>query len=139
MSKRNICILGSTGSIGENTLDVIARNPDRYRVVALAARQNTKRLAEQCARFGADLAVIGDPSLAPQLAGDLERAGSKAEIMAGDELVTAQKDDLIVVPKGHKRGVKALSELTLLHVVQPPPEDKDHNKVRQKLAEGKFE
>ena len=35
MRKRNICVLGATGSIGENTLDVIARNPDRYRVVAL--------------------------------------------------------------------------------------------------------
>ena len=37
----------------------------------------------------------------------------EAEIVAGDELVTAKKDDLIIVPKGHKRGVKALSELTL--------------------------
>ena len=63
----------------------------------------------------------------------------EAEIVAGDDLVIAKKDDLIIVPKGHKRGVKAVSELTLLHVVQPPPEEKDHNRVHQKLAEGKFE
>ena len=63
----------------------------------------------------------------------------EAEIIAGDDLVIAKKDDLIIVPKGHKRGVKAVSELTLLHVVQPPPEEKDHNEVHRKLAEGKFE
>ena len=63
----------------------------------------------------------------------------EAEIVAGDELVTAKKDDLIIVPKGHKRGVKALSELTLLHVVQPPPGEEDHNEVHRKLAGGQFE
>jgi quercetin dioxygenase-like cupin family protein len=63
----------------------------------------------------------------------------EAEIVAGDELVTAKKDDLIIVPKGHKRGVKALSELTLLHVVQPPPGEEDHNEVHRKLAGGQFD
>jgi quercetin dioxygenase-like cupin family protein len=63
----------------------------------------------------------------------------EAEIVAGDELVTAKKDDLIIVPKGHKRGVKALSELTLLHVVQPPPGEEDHTEVHRKLAGGQFD
>ena len=63
----------------------------------------------------------------------------EAEIIAGDEQVLAKKDDLIIIPKGAKRGVKALSELTLLHVVQPPPGEADHNEVHQRLAEGKFE
>ena len=63
----------------------------------------------------------------------------EAEIVAGDEVVTAKKDDLIIVPKGHKRGVKALSELTLLHVVQPPPGEADHKEVHQRLSEGKFD
>jgi quercetin dioxygenase-like cupin family protein len=79
------------------------------------------------------------PVHAPQVDVVLCILEGEAEIVAGDELVTAQKDDLIVVPKGHKRGVKAVSELTLLHVVQPPPEAKDHDQVHQKLAEGKFE
>ena len=85
MSRQNICILGSTGSIGESTLDVIARNPDRFNVVALTANRNTKKLARQCARFAADVAVIADPSLVPELAAQLEEAGSKAEILAGEE------------------------------------------------------
>jgi len=63
----------------------------------------------------------------------------EAEVVTGDECVQAQKDDLIVFPKGVKRGVKALTELTILHVVQPPPSADDHNEVHAKLAEGTFE
>ena len=63
----------------------------------------------------------------------------EAEIVAGDELVTAAKDDLIIIPKGVKRGVKALTELTVLHVVAPPPSGDDHKEVHQRLAEGKFD
>ena len=63
----------------------------------------------------------------------------EAEIIAGEEKFIAKKNDLIVVPKGKRRGVKALTELTLLHVVQPPPSEKDHIEVHQKLAAGKFE
>jgi len=63
----------------------------------------------------------------------------EAEVVTGDERVTARKDDLIIVPKGLKRGVKALTELTILHVVQPPPTAEDHNQVHASLAEGRFE
>ncbi len=63
----------------------------------------------------------------------------EAEVVTGDERVTARKDDLIIVPKGIKRGVKALTELTILHVVQPPPSEQDHNQVHARLAEGRFE
>ena len=63
----------------------------------------------------------------------------EAEVVAGDEHLHAVKDDLIIVPKGAKRGIKALTELAILHVVQPPPAAEDHNEVHAKLAEGKFE
>ena len=63
----------------------------------------------------------------------------EAEVVAGDERLTVAKDDLIIVPEGQKRGVKALSELAVLHVVQPPPSEEDHNEVHAKLAEGRFE
>ena len=63
----------------------------------------------------------------------------EAEVVAGNERLTAAKDDLIVIPKGAKRGVKALTEVTILHVVQPPPAAEDHNEVHAKLAQGKFE
>jgi quercetin dioxygenase-like cupin family protein len=63
----------------------------------------------------------------------------KAEVVAGEERVAAGKNDIIIIPKGEKRGVKALSELTVLHVVQPPPSDMDHKEVHARLAQGKFD
>jgi quercetin dioxygenase-like cupin family protein len=63
----------------------------------------------------------------------------KAEVVAGEERVAAGKNDIIIIPKGEKRGVKALSELTVLHVVQPPPSDLDHKEVHAKLAKGEFD
>ena len=63
----------------------------------------------------------------------------EAEVVTGDERVTARKDDLIIVPKGLKRGIKALTELSILHVVQPPPSEEDHSQVHARLAEGRFE
>jgi quercetin dioxygenase-like cupin family protein len=79
------------------------------------------------------------PVHAPQVDVVLCILEGEAEIVAGDETISAKKDDLIIVPKGHKRGVKALTEMTLLHVVQPPPGEEDHNRVQQKLADGKFD
>jgi quercetin dioxygenase-like cupin family protein len=79
------------------------------------------------------------PVHSPQVEVALCILEGEAEIIAGDEQVIARKDDLIVVPKGVKRGVKALSELTLLHVVHPPPGEDDHNEVHRRLAEGKFD
>lgn len=63
----------------------------------------------------------------------------KAEIVAGEEKVVAAKNDIFIVPKGQKRGIKALTELTVLHVVAPPPSDMDHKEVRAMIAEGKFD
>ena len=85
MNRQNLCILGSTGSIGENTLDVIARNPERFNVMALSAHRNVDKLARQCARFDAKIAVVADAALAPDLAARLEQEGSGAEVMAGED------------------------------------------------------
>jgi 1-deoxy-D-xylulose-5-phosphate reductoisomerase len=84
MKRNRVSVLGSTGSIGENTLDVIERNPDRFRVVALTANRNIKKLSEQCVRFDADLAVTADPTLEQDLARALRKAGSRAQVMSGD-------------------------------------------------------
>jgi 1-deoxy-D-xylulose-5-phosphate reductoisomerase len=84
MKRENVSVLGSTGSIGENTLDVISRNPDHFRVVALTANRNIEKLAEQCARFDARLAVTADPLLAQDLARALSRSGARAEVLSGD-------------------------------------------------------
>ena len=79
------------------------------------------------------------PVHSPQVDVVLHIIEGEAEIVAGDRTVTAKKDDLIIVPRGLKRGVKALSELSLLHVVQPPPAEAEHNEVHRKLGEGKFD
>jgi 1-deoxy-D-xylulose-5-phosphate reductoisomerase len=84
MKRENVSVLGSTGSIGENTLDVIERNPDHFRVVALTANRNIEKLAEQCARFDARLAVTADPSLEAELSDALKRSGARADVLSGD-------------------------------------------------------
>jgi 1-deoxy-D-xylulose-5-phosphate reductoisomerase len=83
VKRENVSVLGSTGSIGENTLDVISRNEERFRVVALTANRNIEKLAAQCARFDPSLAVIADPALQQDLARALRQNGARAEVMSG--------------------------------------------------------
>ena len=83
MSVRNLTILGATGTIGVNTLDVVARHPDRFRVVALTGQNQIDKLAEQCRRFRPRYAVVLDSTKA----GELQRllAGTGTEVMVGLE------------------------------------------------------
>ncbi|MGX5173397.1 1-deoxy-D-xylulose-5-phosphate reductoisomerase [Aliikangiella sp. IMCC44653] len=64
---QGVCILGSTGSIGSSTLDVIARNPELYRVEVLTAHHNIQKLLEQCIRFQPKYVVVADPTKAKEL------------------------------------------------------------------------
>jgi len=64
---KTISIIGSTGSIGTQVLDVAARMPNRVRVVALAAHRNVKLLAEQAIKFHPEVICIGDEKLLPEL------------------------------------------------------------------------
>ena len=90
MVSQGITVLGSTGSIGESTLDVLKRHPGRFHVVALSAHENIARLAEQCAQFQARYAVISDDNRVKTLRLALDELGCKAEIIAGkDALSTA--------------------------------------------------
>jgi 1-deoxy-D-xylulose-5-phosphate reductoisomerase len=83
MNPQGVSILGATGSIGDSTLDVIARNAGRFRVVALTANRNVGKLAELCARFDARLAVIADPALEDQLKTELVARGARSEVLSG--------------------------------------------------------
>ncbi|MBC3810998.1 1-deoxy-D-xylulose-5-phosphate reductoisomerase [Undibacterium aquatile] len=67
MSLQRVCILGSTGSIGVSTLDVIARHPDRYQVFALTAHTQIEKLAAQCVQFQPQVVVVGYASAADAL------------------------------------------------------------------------
>lgn len=85
----NITILGSTGSIGQNTLDVIARSPQRFSVFALSAQRNVELLRQQCLQYHPRYAVMTEPSAAEQLRRELKKAGSDTEVLAGaEELIT---------------------------------------------------
>jgi len=86
---QGITVLGSTGSIGENTLNVLARHPDRYHVVALSAHSNATRLAEQCKQFQALYAVISDTARAVELQAALDQLQCKTEVLAGREALSA--------------------------------------------------
>jgi 1-deoxy-D-xylulose-5-phosphate reductoisomerase len=80
---KRLTILGSTGSIGESTLDVVARHPDRFEVVALAARHSDAKLALQCERFRPRYAALADEGAAERLAHALRAKGVPTEVLAG--------------------------------------------------------
>ena len=80
-------LLGSTGSIGTQAMEVVASSPDRFRIVALAAQRSVGLLADQANRVRPDVVAIGDPDLASQLAA---RVPKGTEVLAGPEgLATA--------------------------------------------------
>ena len=79
--EKHISILGSTGSIGKNTLDVIRRNPQRFKVEALAARSNTALLREQIVEFQPKLVALHDIEAAK----DLQRLQPGCPILSGFE------------------------------------------------------
>ena len=89
MSSQGITVLGSTGSIGENTLDVLARHPDAYHVVALSAHTNVNRLAKQCHQHHARYAVISDQTRTGELQSALDQLNCKSEVLAGKDALSA--------------------------------------------------
>ena len=83
-----LAILGATGSIGVSTLDVVARHPDRFEVVALTGHSQVDVLAAQCRQFRPACAVVGSATAAQQLAAMLRAAGVRTEVLYGaDALV----------------------------------------------------
>lgn len=83
MSLQALCILGSTGSIGGNTLDVVARHPDRYRVFALTAHSRLDALLAQCLQFRPRFAALPDEAQARVLQDRLKAEGSTTEVLSG--------------------------------------------------------
>jgi 1-deoxy-D-xylulose-5-phosphate reductoisomerase len=84
-SRRRVTILGSTGSVGCRTVDLLLRNPERFEVEALTGHRNVKLLAEQAKLLRPRIAVIADPKLAGSLKDAL--AGTGIETSAGTEAV----------------------------------------------------
>ncbi len=80
---KGVTVLGSTGSIGVSTLDVLARHPDKYRVVALTANREVDRLLDQCERFRPAVAVMADEEAGRRLARGLSERGVPTEVLCG--------------------------------------------------------
>jgi len=78
-----LTILGSTGSIGASTLDVVARHPQRFRVAALTARSQVDLLYQQCCRFEPRYAVLLDEEAAESLQARLQAAGVNTRVLSG--------------------------------------------------------
>ena len=89
VKKQNVTILGSTGSIGVNTLDVIARHGDRYALHALTANSDWETLAEQCATFSPKFAVLKQHEGVPALEERLLQAGCKTQVLSGKDSLCA--------------------------------------------------
>ena len=84
-----VSVLGSTGSIGISTLDVIAQHPERYRAVGLAANTDVEGLFQQCERFQPTVVAMADQASAADLAKRLASIGSSIEVLAGEAGVIA--------------------------------------------------
>jgi len=82
---QRLTILGSTGSVGVNTLDVVARHPSRFRVIALTAHTQSATLLEQCRRHQPLYAVIADDRAADVLARQMTEASLHTQVLCGAE------------------------------------------------------
>ena len=82
---QSLTILGSTGSIGISTLDVVARHPERFRIFALSGHSQTAKLAEQCLAFRPQYAVTANEAQAAELRAHLAAAGCQTEVLHGEQ------------------------------------------------------
>jgi 1-deoxy-D-xylulose-5-phosphate reductoisomerase len=139
VSRRRVLLLGSTGSIGTQTLDVIAANTDRFEVVGLAAGRNAALLDEQAARFGVRATALG-VAAAEALVTDVEAdvvvngitgaAGlgpTLAALATGASLALANKESLII---GGRLVTSAAAPGQIV------PVDSEHSAIAQALASG---
>ena len=98
--KQRITILGSTGSIGKNTLDVLARHPERFEVYALTASTQVDLILQQCAQFKPEVAVMVHEGAGRALAERLKAEGLKTEVRWGtaalDEVASAPEVDAVM-------------------------------------------
>ncbi|AIJ47942.1 1-deoxy-D-xylulose-5-phosphate reductoisomerase [Comamonas testosteroni] len=79
--KQKITVLGSTGSIGTNTLDVVARHPDQYEIFALSAATQVDLMLSQCAQFKPQFAVMASAPHAQQLAEKIQLHGLQTQVL----------------------------------------------------------
>jgi 1-deoxy-D-xylulose-5-phosphate reductoisomerase len=87
--KQRIAVLGTTGSVGANTLDVIGRHPDRFEVFALSAATQVDLMLQQCARFEPAFAVMSNEAAGRELARRIKDRGLAAQVLWGQAALKA--------------------------------------------------
>ncbi len=85
MTQQVLTILGSTGSIGESTLDVVSRHPEKFRVFALAGHRQVDKLVAQCKQFRPEYAVVGDAGHAAELDKKLKQESISTQVLYGSQ------------------------------------------------------
>ncbi|MEN8178979.1 MAG: 1-deoxy-D-xylulose-5-phosphate reductoisomerase [Pseudomonadota bacterium] len=162
---KGLTILGSTGSIGVSTLDVVARYPERYRVNALTANQDVDGLLAQCMAFKPKIAVMADEASAADLARRLWNQGSHTEVLTGlvglEEAASMPESDYVMAAivgaagllpslaavRAGKRVLLANKEALVMsgglfmeeavaHGAEILPIDSEHNAIFQCMPEG---
>jgi len=165
MMIRNVAILGSTGSIGISTLEVIRLHPERFKVFALSANLNVEALLVQCLEFLPRYAAMADHNSAALLRSRLAESGVDVEVLAGDEAITTLAENpnievmvagivgaiglmptLAAVRKGKTVLVANKEPLVMLgseimqeartHQATIVPVDSEHNAIFQCMPEG---
>jgi 1-deoxy-D-xylulose-5-phosphate reductoisomerase len=162
VSIRSVTVLGSTGSVGTQTIELLAAEPDRFRVRALVAGRNAARLAEQAVALRAEVAVVADPdayaALCDALAGTgIEAAAGPAAVVAAALLdadwtmaaitgAAGLAATLAAIRRGacvalaNKEALVCAGDVMLQAVQQAGatllPVDSEHNAIFQSLADG---
>ncbi len=107
---QNITVLGSTGTIGVHTLDVIARHPDRFRAFALTANARIEPLLDQCRQFQPNYAVVLDADAAEVLRQQLRALGLLTEVLCGpaalEQVAAAPEVDAVMAAIVGAAGLK---------------------------------
>ncbi len=160
--RRTVTVLGSTGSVGTQTIELLAAEPGRFQVKALVAGRNTALLAQQAIALGAEMAVVADPTLYAALKEAL--AGTNIAVAAGPEAVVAAAEmpadwtmaaitgaaglapTLAAIKRGasvalaNKEALVCAGEVMLRAVRDAGatllPVDSEHNAIFQSLADG---
>jgi 1-deoxy-D-xylulose-5-phosphate reductoisomerase len=110
MRKQRVTVLGSTGSVGKNTLDVIARHPERFEVYALSANRNVDDMLAQCMQFNPKVVVMADAAAGQLLAKKLKEKGLVAQIdVAQAAIEKIASDDQVDVVMAAIVGAAGLS------------------------------
>jgi 1-deoxy-D-xylulose-5-phosphate reductoisomerase len=164
---KSICLLGATGSIGQSTLDIVERHPERFRITALSAHSQVDKLAALCLKHRPQYACIAQESLLPELKAALQRAGLATEALAGfpalEQLAADGGSDTVVAAivgsagiastlsaiKAGKRVLLANKESVVLagailmdlvrrHGAELFPVDSEHNAIYQCLPEAGY-